>query len=87
MGEPICPILESYQNSHGAAPVVWNFISQRFCNADRYCLVDEKILFKTAYREDIPEPFRKVMLMMYDRAVILNQHVGQAIQDIHTFLI
>lgn len=85
-GEGACPILESYENSHGSAPVVWNFMTQRFADAESYYHIPDEVLWKLAYRKDIPEHYRRVMLMTYDRAVILQADIEQAISDLHRFL-
>lgn len=85
-GEGVCPILETYDNAYGTANVVWDFMAQRFEGAQSYYGIDEEKLWKLAYRQDIPEHFRRVMLMTYDRAIILNANVEQAVRDLNLFL-
>lgn len=82
-----CPVLESYQNSHGSAPVIWNFLTQRILNKRSYYLLDDdKELWSLSRRSDVPEPFRQVMKMTYDRAVILSANIPRAVADIETIL-
>jgi hypothetical protein len=82
-----CPVLESYQNSHGGAPVVWNFMAQRYLNVPHYYHLDnDDLLWATSRNEKADLAHRKVMTMTYDRAVILREHVDQAVKHIHEFL-
>ncbi|MCP0917812.1 hypothetical protein MUB04_14850 [Acinetobacter indicus] len=82
-----CPVLESYQNSHGSAPVIWNFLTQRFLNKSSYHLLDEdKELWGLSKRSDVPKAYQQVMKMTYDYAVILSEDIPQAIADIETIL-
>lgn len=61
-------------------------MTQRFTDADRYYKLEESKLWKLAYREDIPVAYRNVMRMTYDRAVILQADVIQAVNDIEQVL-
>lgn len=86
-GAKQCPVLESYQNSHGSAPVVWNFMSKRYLGVEHYYQLDsDELLWATSRNDAIDLAHRKVMVMTYDRAVILSEHVDQAVKHIHAFL-
>jgi hypothetical protein len=85
-GKTKCVILDVYKNSHGSVPVVWNFMANRFANVQSYYHLQDDLLWKLAYKPEIPSAFRNVMLMTYDRAVLLQDDVPQAISDIQTFL-
>lgn len=82
-----CPVLEGYENSHGSAPVVWNFMSSRYLGVDSYYQLDNiSLLWATAHDKEIDIAHRMVMMMTYDRGVILSEHVDQAVKHIHEFL-
>lgn len=82
-GNPYCPVLEDYKNPYGGAITIWDFMTQRFAGVECHYFMDETTLFRLAYQKKIPEHFRRVMLLTYDKAVLLNNHVDQAVKDIN----
>ena len=85
-GNPYCPVLESYSGRYGGAITIWDFMARRFAGVDGHYFMDETTLFRLAYQKKIPEHFRRVMLLTYDKAVLLNSHVDQAVKDINLLL-
>jgi hypothetical protein len=85
-GNSYCPVLESYEGAGGGAITIWNFMAQRFAGVESHFFMDETTLFRLAYQKKIPEHFRRVMLLTYDKAVLLNSNVDQAIKDINLVL-
>lgn len=85
-GKTVCPLLEDYNQASGGAIAIWNFMANRFAGVDSHYFMDETALFRLAYQTHIPEHFRRVMLMTYDHAIILSEHVDQAVIDINLYL-
>lgn len=76
--------LEELKNSHGAAPVVWDAMSQQYLNK-AYFLADDKLwpLWKAAY---IPVHQRAVFMMTFDCAYVAKKDYKRAAVDIRKFL-
>lgn len=86
-GIKVCPVLAEYKNSHGTAPAVWDFLSNRFLNKKNYHHIEDiNDLWKISRRDDVPEALRQVMKMTYDNAIILNEDIPQAVKDIEVYL-
>lgn len=79
--------LRELRNSHGSAPVVWNEIAKHYLGLKdlEYIFHDEAVwpLYK---RADMPSHHRNVLLMTYDRAMVLKPNYKQAAADIRAFL-
>lgn len=81
------PIIAEYQNSHGSAPVVWDFMAQRYLGEEyHHRLKDMGELWNTSYREDIPMEYRRVMKVTCDRAILLNENALEAVSHIRKFV-
>ena len=76
--------LKRLRNSHGAAPIIWDAISQEYLNK-AYFLADDKLwaLWKAAY---IPIHQRAVFLMTFDYAYVAKKDYKRASADIQKFL-
>lgn len=85
-GNTYCPVLESYEGGRGGCITIWEFMAKRFAGVESLYFLDDTTLFRLAYQTKIPEHFRRVMVLTYDRAVLLNEHVDQAVKDINLVL-
>lgn len=79
--------LEDLHNSHGSAPVVWDAMAVRYLGCKPFWYwqhTDE--LWPIYKRPGMPMHHRAVLLMTYDRAMVLREHYKRAAADIRAWL-
>lgn len=83
--------LVEMHNRHGGASVVWGQLFARYVdgqgeNPELNFLRRPDELWPLAQRADIPQSFRRVLLMTFDDAYVLRANYAQAAADIRAFL-
>ena len=78
--------LEELRNSHGSAPIIWDYFSQQYLGKKSAWLFDSNSLWPLYKRKDIPKFLRAVLMMTYDRAYVEKKYYAQAAKDIEEFL-
>lgn len=79
--------LQTLRNSHGSAPVIWDFFGQRYLGLKphSWLSVTEK-LWPLWKRQDIPEAYRAIFLLTFDRAYVIKKDYARMARDIRQFL-
>lgn len=74
-----------FSNSHGFAPLIWGPICERFLG-DRYAWRDWKPLERLAYDKRMPQHWRAMLQLTFDRPIIEVAFYGQAVEDMRKFV-
>lgn len=79
--------LQMLSNSFGGALVVWNELAMHYLDAKPYEFMSllEK-LWPLWKREDVPYHHKAVLLMTYDKALVMRANYAQAALDIRAYL-
>jgi hypothetical protein len=80
--------LEELRNSWGSAPPVWDAIAMRYLGmAEHECFLRIEELWPVYDRPDMPAHQRAVLMMTYDRAMVMREHYKRAAADIRAWLV
>lgn len=79
--------LMELHNSWGSAPVVWDELAQRYLEMKPHSYIFECERLWALWKEQgIPEPYRAVLSLTFDRAVIERSNYQRMARDIEEFL-
>lgn len=75
-------------NSWGSAPVVWNALAERYLGKPNYAYLSGNMspLWELWKRTDVPESYRAVHMLTFDRAYVLRRDFARMAKDIRVFL-
>jgi hypothetical protein len=74
------------QNAWGTAVVIWSIMTHAYFDVPSTEWLNHlDALWKLAYRKDIPEHHRAVLMMTFDRAFVLRKDYHRAAKDIEHF--
>jgi hypothetical protein len=80
--------LEELSNSWGSSPLVWDAMAMRYLGMKEYeSILRLDDLWPIYERPDMPAHHRSVLLMTYDRAMVLRENYKRAAADIRAWLV
>jgi hypothetical protein len=74
-------VIEEYRNSHGSAPPVWEYVTQKYCGKPPDAYIFFAPWMEKVYRPEtlskLPEHWRRVLLFLADGALIKDANLQQ----------
>ena len=81
-------VLQEMKNSAGAMIPVWDEMAARYLGVEHYSyLSDMGLLWKLAYNPAIPKHHRAVLMMTYDKVILIAADYAEAENDIRKFIV